>query len=426
MTLILMCLPLFEACLTMLQVITWEEKEAEKDEFTEIVQAKEVTWQKEMDIAKARAEKDIIRAEIKLMKIKLEREKLHDQREQRQDRAARKHPPTIHDHYRLLGPEPPPSDLKVAPNQVPPGEKVLYDRLATLKARAINIVPNKTDNKYYNSTEWQAKNAKRTRIPKETSCRYRPLTASKLHPSTTTIQPLPPNETPTARLGIAPRKLTKGPLYHGITHEATHTLITSPARYATPTVPPTDSFKLSSPPPSRIITDSRDGKRQRTMSNTDSDVVPKEKKTKKSTANPTSTPVTSTDTTPTRESFSNTITSITPSQPQHGPTLPFITPLPPSSKDHVEPTLTPANTPSSQAHKPSNAKQLNNLGRIPKKTLKLQGEISLQEDRTLREERTGAGKLGAAATMDIAAEEEALTLGGSNPELSYHYTLTPY
>ncbi|KAG1885866.1 uncharacterized protein F5891DRAFT_1201532 [Suillus fuscotomentosus] len=75
-------------------------KKQKKDEFAEIVQAEEVTWQKEMDVAKARAEKDIMRAKIKLAKIELEREKLCDQRERRRDRAARKHPPTIHGHYR--------------------------------------------------------------------------------------------------------------------------------------------------------------------------------------------------------------------------------------------------------------------------------------------------------------------------------------
>ncbi|KAG2040802.1 hypothetical protein BDR03DRAFT_1029631 [Suillus americanus] len=60
-------------------------KKQKKDEFAEIVQAKEVTRQKEMDVAKARAEKDIMRAKIKLAKIELERENLCDQRERRRD-----------------------------------------------------------------------------------------------------------------------------------------------------------------------------------------------------------------------------------------------------------------------------------------------------------------------------------------------------
>ncbi|KAG1787640.1 uncharacterized protein HD556DRAFT_1312539 [Suillus plorans] len=60
-------------------------KKQKKDEFAEIVQAEEVTRQKEMDVAKVRAEKDIMRAKIKLAKIELEREKLCDQRERRRD-----------------------------------------------------------------------------------------------------------------------------------------------------------------------------------------------------------------------------------------------------------------------------------------------------------------------------------------------------
>lgn len=65
-------------------------KKQKKDEFVEIAQAEEVTRQKEMDVAKARAEKDIVRAQIKLARIELEREKLRDQRERRQERAVRK------------------------------------------------------------------------------------------------------------------------------------------------------------------------------------------------------------------------------------------------------------------------------------------------------------------------------------------------
>ncbi|KAG2029789.1 hypothetical protein BDR03DRAFT_987528 [Suillus americanus] len=76
-------------------------KKQKKDEFAEIVQAKEVTRQKEMDVAKARAEKDIMRAKIKLAKIELEREKLCDQRERRRDRAARKHVATSDNSWPL-------------------------------------------------------------------------------------------------------------------------------------------------------------------------------------------------------------------------------------------------------------------------------------------------------------------------------------
>jgi hypothetical protein len=75
-------------------------KKQKKDEFAEIVQAEEVTRQKEMDVAKARAEKDIMRAKIKLAKIELEREKLCDQRERRRDRAARKHVASTASHLR--------------------------------------------------------------------------------------------------------------------------------------------------------------------------------------------------------------------------------------------------------------------------------------------------------------------------------------
>ncbi|KAG2044172.1 hypothetical protein BDR03DRAFT_977135 [Suillus americanus] len=56
-------------------------KKQKNDKFAEIVQAEEVTRQKEMDVAKVRAEKDIMRAKIKLVKIELECEKLCDQRE---------------------------------------------------------------------------------------------------------------------------------------------------------------------------------------------------------------------------------------------------------------------------------------------------------------------------------------------------------
>lgn len=73
-------------------------KKQKKDEFAEIVQAKEVTRQKEMDVAKARAEKDIMRAKIKLAKIELERKKLRDQRERRRDQAARKHIASMASH----------------------------------------------------------------------------------------------------------------------------------------------------------------------------------------------------------------------------------------------------------------------------------------------------------------------------------------
>jgi hypothetical protein len=57
------------------------------------VQAEELTWQNEMDVAKTRANKDTIRA-----KIKLEREKLCDQREWRQDWTARKQATSMVSH----------------------------------------------------------------------------------------------------------------------------------------------------------------------------------------------------------------------------------------------------------------------------------------------------------------------------------------
>ncbi|KAG2745067.1 hypothetical protein P692DRAFT_20820729 [Suillus brevipes Sb2] len=109
------------------------------------------------------------------------------------------------------------------------------------------------------------------------------------------------------------------------------------------------------------------------MSNTDPEAVPKEKKTRKATSNAPSMPDSNRDTTPTQESFSITSTTNAPTQPQNNPTLPLVTPLPPSSEDSDESTPSPMDT--TTAHKPSNTKQLNALGRIPKKTIKLQGEI---------------------------------------------------
>ncbi|KAG1798342.1 hypothetical protein EV424DRAFT_1352573 [Suillus variegatus] len=65
-------------------------KKPKKDEFVELVQAEEMTRQKELDLAKAKAEKDTIQAKIKLAKVELEKEKLADARERRHEKAERR------------------------------------------------------------------------------------------------------------------------------------------------------------------------------------------------------------------------------------------------------------------------------------------------------------------------------------------------
>lgn len=61
-------------------------KRQKKDEFAEIAQAEEITRQKELDLAKARIEKDTTRAKAKLAKIELQKEKLAYARERRREK----------------------------------------------------------------------------------------------------------------------------------------------------------------------------------------------------------------------------------------------------------------------------------------------------------------------------------------------------
>lgn len=65
-------------------------KKSKKEEFSEIVQAEELTRQKELDVAKARAEKDKVKAQTKLAKLELEREKLMFAREKMKMKQADK------------------------------------------------------------------------------------------------------------------------------------------------------------------------------------------------------------------------------------------------------------------------------------------------------------------------------------------------
>ncbi|KAG1853787.1 hypothetical protein C8R48DRAFT_776943 [Suillus tomentosus] len=162
--------------------------------------------------------------------------------------------------------------------------------------------------------------------------------------------------------------------------------IHSPQEPNTPSrvIPPAYQAKLSSSPPARIVTDSRDGKRPRVMSNTDPDAIPKEKKMKKVRTAVSSTPDSNSETTPTQEAFSisNPPGAHTPNQANA--TLPLVTLLPPSSEDIDEPMPSPNTSPTPLANtthpgagtvRTSQSKPLNALGRIPKKILKLQGEI---------------------------------------------------
>ncbi|KAG2337915.1 hypothetical protein BDR05DRAFT_952275 [Suillus weaverae] len=120
------------------------------------------------------------------------------------------------------------------------------------------------------------------------------------------------------------------------------------------------------------------------MSNSDPKEVPKEKRTKKVVVAMSSSPDTNSETTPTQEAFSIPNPPTTPASAQTSITLPLVTPLPPPSEDGDVPMLSPSTTPSTPANKtPSGArntkttqtKPLNALGKIPKKPLKLQGEI---------------------------------------------------
>ncbi|KAG1863701.1 hypothetical protein F4604DRAFT_1929117 [Suillus subluteus] len=61
-------------------------KRQKKDEFSKIAQAEKVTRQKELEVAKARIEKDTVRAKAKLAKLELEKEKLAYAREWRQEK----------------------------------------------------------------------------------------------------------------------------------------------------------------------------------------------------------------------------------------------------------------------------------------------------------------------------------------------------
>ncbi|KAG1766597.1 hypothetical protein EV702DRAFT_1204052 [Suillus placidus] len=120
------------------------------------------------------------------------------------------------------------------------------------------------------------------------------------------------------------------------------------------------------------------------MSNSDPEEVPKEKRTKKVVAAASSLPDTNSETTPTQEAFSIPNPPTTPASAQTSITLPLVAPLPPPSEDGDVPMLSPSTTPSTPTNKtPSGArntkttqtKPLNALGKIPKKPLKLQGEI---------------------------------------------------
>ncbi|KIJ09090.1 hypothetical protein PAXINDRAFT_17820 [Paxillus involutus ATCC 200175] len=66
---------------------TSTKKKSKKDEFAEIARAEESTRQKEMEVAKVRAERDLVRSKVKLAKIELQREKLREQKERRQEQA---------------------------------------------------------------------------------------------------------------------------------------------------------------------------------------------------------------------------------------------------------------------------------------------------------------------------------------------------
>jgi hypothetical protein len=65
-------------------------KKQKKDEFAEIAQAEEVTQQKELDLLKAKAVKETVKAKAKLAKLELEKQKLADARERRQQKMELK------------------------------------------------------------------------------------------------------------------------------------------------------------------------------------------------------------------------------------------------------------------------------------------------------------------------------------------------
>ena len=58
-----------------------------KEDFAEITQAEEVTQQKELDVVKAKVERATIKAKAKLVKIKLQKEKLAAERKRWCERA---------------------------------------------------------------------------------------------------------------------------------------------------------------------------------------------------------------------------------------------------------------------------------------------------------------------------------------------------
>jgi hypothetical protein len=61
-----------------------------KDDFAEITQAEEITRQKELDVVKAKVEREAVKAKAKLAKIELQREKLAADRKRRCERAEAK------------------------------------------------------------------------------------------------------------------------------------------------------------------------------------------------------------------------------------------------------------------------------------------------------------------------------------------------
>lgn len=65
-------------------------KKLQKEDFTEVAQAEEITRQKELDVAKAKVERATVKAKAKLAKIKLEKEKLVVERERRREKVEAK------------------------------------------------------------------------------------------------------------------------------------------------------------------------------------------------------------------------------------------------------------------------------------------------------------------------------------------------
>ena len=65
-------------------------KKQKRDEIAEIAQAEEVTRQKELDLLKAKAVKETVKAKAKLAKLELEKQKLANARERRQQKMELK------------------------------------------------------------------------------------------------------------------------------------------------------------------------------------------------------------------------------------------------------------------------------------------------------------------------------------------------